>query len=369
MNAPEIASFSNQNKVKLYELDQATSSTTDCVERLIDNSVTLFFPAILFCLILICGAQDRHNHGASSDTINELASHRSGHNQDNGHSRRSHRKGRIEASIVPVVNPNGPEDGRSSNKLPKAEVRVLIRNGPKPPAPHTRGLIHTFSDPHASGLIRASSILMDYDEDIRKYFNPDAKPEDPPQHRIRHPSHKQVAPTPLLDDYFAVNEAQLDQADSSSEISSEEEDSTDSPRRVIVRVNAFSSAPRKYHRVSAHGNVVPKVIDSGRTFKPLRPDSYAVLHSPMQIYIPVRYPGGEGDPSEIPSDCLLCSQNISLTALRGETQVEVPVPAISICHRSGALWDTSHNDNLNNWEVQDEISWSTGFAHVLSFDM
>ncbi|GIY84844.1 uncharacterized protein CDAR_208921 [Caerostris darwini] len=204
---------------------------------------------------------------------------------------------------------------------------------------------------------------MDYDEDIRKYFNPDAKSEDPPQHRIRHPSHKQVAPTPLLDDYFAVNEAQLDQADSSSEISSEEEVSTDDPsrikaetplkrppeeeedvltpietkdssRRVIVRVNAFSSAPRKYHRVSAHGNVVPKVIASGRTFKPLRPDSYAVLHSPMQIYIPVRYTGGEGDPSEIPSDCLQCSQNISLTALRGETQVEVPVPAISICHRS-----------------------------------
>ncbi|GIY84846.1 hypothetical protein CDAR_208931 [Caerostris darwini] len=76
-------------------------------------------PAYLFYLILICGAQDRQNHGVSSDTINELDSHRSSHSQDNGHSRRSHRKGRIEASIVPVVNPNGPEDGRSSNKPPK----------------------------------------------------------------------------------------------------------------------------------------------------------------------------------------------------------------------------------------------------------
>ncbi|GFX84523.1 uncharacterized protein TNCV_560381 [Trichonephila clavipes] len=78
---------------------------------------------------------------------------------------RSRRLGRIEASIIPIINSNGSkQENRHSSRIhSKAEVRVLV-----PP-------VLKDHNPHANGLIRASSILMEYDEDTRKYIYPNGE--------------------------------------------------------------------------------------------------------------------------------------------------------------------------------------------------
>ncbi|GBN51840.1 hypothetical protein AVEN_30258-1 [Araneus ventricosus] len=297
-------------------------------------------------------ARDHHNHKDSSNSTLDEYHRQQSDSHESSHSTKSGRMGRIEASIIPIVNSKGSGHDKesSSGALSKAEVRVLV---PKDSGPLRNSLIRP-PDPHEEGLIRASSILMEYDEDTRKYMQPDARTPIP-EHRIRHSSHKHIAPEPLLDDYFAANDAPLDEVDSSPSSSTPTEDqqsktndedlrssdSRDNPTSIFLRVNSFSPAPRRLYpsskaqREEALGNTIQKAIASSRTFKPLGQDSVIAFHSPVRIYIPVRYDAeSSSSPAQDTDDnCVQCPQNFTLTAPRGETRAETPVPAISVCHR------------------------------------
>ncbi|CAL1270057.1 unnamed protein product [Larinioides sclopetarius] len=312
------------------------------VYRLLGIAVLVY----LQCFYEVC-ARDHHNKDSSNITLDEFHRQQSD-SHHSSHSRKSGRMGRIETSIIPIVNSKGSGHDKESSPGTLAEVRVLI---PKGSSPLRKSLIRP-PDPHEEGLIRASSILMEYDEDTRKYIQPNARTPIP-EHRIRHSSHKHT-PEPLLDDYFAANDAPLDEVDSSPISSSSTEDqqskpsnelsssnSRDNPARILLRVNSFSSAPRRLYpfskaqREEAIGNTIPKTIASSRTFKPLGQDSVIAFHSPVRIYIPVRYDAeNSSSPTQDADDnCVQCPQNITLTAPRGETRAETPVPAISVCHR------------------------------------
>ncbi|GFT86626.1 uncharacterized protein NPIL_642151 [Nephila pilipes] len=293
---------------------------------------------IVLFLCEVC-TQDQPEQNSSNGVRNKLKNHQV---KDITDFRSSRRQGRIEASIVPVVNSDksGRENHHSSRVHSKAEVRVLVPT------------VLKNHNPHANGLIRASSILMEYDEDTRKYIYPNARKDNHEPHRIRHNSHKHLAPIPLSDDYFAANDAPLDEVDS---VPLTPKDSSDDPqtlapvRRPIIvedlsnieinnfpkgflRESHFSPAPKRHQSDKSRENVQIGTA-TGVILKPRQKNAWLAFHTPTRIYIPVRYDGSSENIAD--TNCVQCSSNMSVTAPRLKTRIEVPVPAVSVCYRYG----------------------------------
>ncbi|GFQ79660.1 uncharacterized protein TNCT_253271 [Trichonephila clavata] len=307
-------------------------------------SFAIYIEIILLYLRYFCEvcAQDQSKQNISVGVLEEF-----NNPSKDADELRSRSLGRIEASIIPVINPNGSrqENHHSSRIHSKAEIRVLV-----PP-------VLKDHNPHANGLIRASSILMEYDEDTRKYIYPNARSDNHEPHRIRHNSHKHLAPIPLSDDYFAANDAPLEEVDSPAKPSPKPKDSNDDQKTnapvrrpiivedfsnieikdnfsgVLLSESPFSTASKRQHPSDRSRGLLPKRTSNGFILRPRQQSRWIALHTPTRIYIPVRYDGKDSSENVTDANCVQCSPNISVTAPRRETQVEVPVPAVSVCYR------------------------------------
>ncbi|XP_015922961.1 uncharacterized protein [Parasteatoda tepidariorum] len=219
-------------------------------------------------------------------------------------------KGRIEASIVPIINTNSTshKNGHASSGQVKAEVRILM-----PELTKSR-------DPHADGLIRASSIVMDYDEDTRKYLTSrGSSPKKELFHHLRHGSHKHNLDQnhTASRDFGAASDAPLKENNSRSAIQGISEMPNQKMKgriRVPMRALVFGRDALSFAPQRVRG---PSTLRLGEN------DSWVTFHSPEKIFIPVR--------TNNALDCIQCPTNISVQVPPRQTMAKIPVPPVSIC--------------------------------------
>ncbi|GFX84521.1 uncharacterized protein TNCV_560361 [Trichonephila clavipes] len=145
---------------------------------------------------------------------------------------------------------------------------------------------------------------------------------------------------PLSDDYFAANDAPLDEVDSPAKPSPSLKDSNDDPKTnvpvrrpiivedfsnieikdnfsgVLLSESPFITASKRQHLSDRSRGLLPQRTSNGFIIRPRQQSRWIALHTPTRIYIPVRYDGKDSSENVTDANCVQCSPNISVTAPR-----------------------------------------------------